>query len=108
MTPIDEVKKAETILKQSLRKPHPYSIIETAKKLGVDKRYLYVGDLPDDILAANEAKKTIDIHSVAFPVLAQDTKSALDGILKTKPDFPIRKPSELIPLVKRRIQKKTR
>ncbi len=108
MTPMDEVKKAEKILKQSLRKPHPYSIIETAKKLGVAKRYLYIGDLPDDVLAANEAKNTLQIHSAVYPNLSQSSKSSLQEVLKAKPDFLLQKPVDLLPIVKRGIQKKPR
>jgi len=92
-------------MKQSLRKPHPFSILETAKKIGDKKRFLYVGDLPDDVLAANHAKSSIQIHSVAFPSLAQEPKATLNEILKVKPDFLIKKPSELLPVIQKGSQK---
>jgi len=101
MTTIDEVKKAERETFQSLRKPHPHSILETAKKIGLKKSFLYVGDLPDDILAAREARSAIDIHSVAFPWLAADSRLALAEIQKVNPDFLLKKPSDLYRLAEK-------
>jgi HAD superfamily hydrolase (TIGR01548 family) len=46
-------------------KPHPFSIIRAVRQLGQGKvRCAYVGDIPDDIEAANRAKEEIDIISV--------------------------------------------
>ncbi len=101
ITPIDEVKKAERLLKQSLRKPHPYSILETAKKLGGHKRFIYLGDLPDDVIAANRAKETLSIVSGVFLSLAKNPKEALAEIRKAHPDFIIQKPRDLIALVEK-------
>ncbi len=98
LTPIDEVKKAERLLKQSLRKPHPYSILETAKKLGNHKRFLYLGDLPDDVIAANRSKETLSIFSAVFPSLARNPKETMVEITKVKPDFVVQKPRDLISL----------
>ena len=100
ITTIDEVKKAEAHLRQSLRKPHPFSLLETAKKMGVTRHFLYVGDLPDDILAALQAKKDISIGSVAFPCYSCSMESAFSEIQKAKPDFMIRKPAELLRVIK--------
>ena len=99
LTTIDDVKKAEHELKQSLRKPHPYSVLETAKKIGRDRRFLYLGDLPDDILAARSAKSEIDISSVAFPWMAADLRHTLLEVEKAQPDFILEKPVELLKLV---------
>ena len=101
ITTIDDVKKAEVQLKQSLRKPHPYSVLETAKKMGPKKRFLYVGDLPDDILAAREARATLDIRAVGFPWFASNPKGALHEIEKAKPDFILKKPGDLLKIVLR-------
>lgn len=98
MTTIDEVKKAEREQKQSLRKPHPFSLIETAKKLGPAKRFLYIGDLPDDILAAHQAKKDLNIKAVAFPTFTSDPESTAAELKKAKPDFTLEKPADLLKL----------
>jgi phosphoglycolate phosphatase-like HAD superfamily hydrolase len=99
ITTMDDVRKAERTMKQSLRKPHPFSILETAKKIGSKKHFFYVGDLPDDILATNHAKAHLDIRSIAFPAMAQDMKLALAEIQKVKPDFIIQKPADLLRLI---------
>lgn len=99
ITSITEVKKAEQLAKESLRKPHPYSLIETGKKIGAKKRFLYVGDLPDDTLAAERAKSTLNIRAAAFPWFSSNPARALQEIQKTHPDFLLRKPSGLISLV---------
>ncbi len=57
ITTMDDVRKAEVEAKQSLRKPHPFSLIETVKKLNSKKPSLYIGDLPDDVLTAKRLLK---------------------------------------------------
>lgn len=104
ITTINEVKRAEQEMRQSLRKPNPFSILATAKKMDPKARYLYVGDLPDDILAANGAKSTLDIRSVAFPLLAANYRNTLAGLQKVRPDYILRRPSDLANLVLRRRQ----
>ncbi|MFA6600878.1 MAG: HAD family hydrolase [Candidatus Omnitrophota bacterium] len=96
ITTMDEVKKAEKDLRQSLRKPHPFSLLETAKKMGADKKFLYVGDLPDDMLAANQAKSTIAIRSVAYAGHAADSQNALRELRSTRPDHFLARPSDLM------------
>ena len=96
----DEVKRAEASFKRSLRKPHPYSLIETAARINSKLKFIYVGDLPDDVLAANAAKESIDIHSVAFPALSAEPAAALAEIQAAKPDFIISKPKDLTTLLK--------
>ncbi len=95
-TTMDEVKKAEQAQGKSLRKPHPFSLVETAKHLGVKKNLLYVGDLPDDMLAAKHARPEAEIACAGFPKFDADPASALKELLKTKPDFILQKPAELL------------
>lgn len=101
MTTVDEVKKAEREQRQSLRKPHPYSLLQTAKKIGLERSFLYVGDLPDDILATQRAKDVLNIRSVAFPTYASDPQNTLKEIQKVRPDFLMKRPSELLKIVKK-------
>lgn len=51
---------------KGLKKPNPYGLLQVAKKLGRDLRYLYVGDIVDDILAARAAKKKMQVKSCAY------------------------------------------
>ncbi|MBU9889878.1 MAG: HAD hydrolase-like protein [Candidatus Omnitrophica bacterium] len=99
MTTMDDVKKEEREKKESLRKPHPFSVLRTAQTLGMRKNFLYVGDLPDDILAANRAKETIRIRSAAFPMLAANPFQTMKEIETVHPDFLIKTPSELCRLL---------
>lgn len=101
VTTMDEVKRAEQLMKRSLRKPHPYSLIVTAKKMGAKKKFLYVGDLPDDILAAHEAKSTLDICSAAFPSLAAQAQKTLEEIQKVKPDFILTRPRQIFSILEK-------
>lgn len=100
MTTIDEVKQAEQTAKKSLRKPHPYSVVETAKKIGSHLRFLYVGDLPDDILAAQGARSEISIDSAAFPVYTFEKKADLKIFKTLKPDHILQKPEDLLKVIK--------
>ncbi|MBN1687737.1 MAG: HAD hydrolase-like protein [Candidatus Omnitrophica bacterium] len=104
ITTMDEVKRAERHLKQSLRKPNPFSIVETAKKMQGASTFLYIGDLPDDILAAREAKNSIDIYAVGFPRFAANPKSAAEELKTANPDFMIYKPSDLMALAKPKVK----
>lgn len=100
MTTMDEVKKAEQEKQHALRKPHPFSLLETAKKIGQDKTFFYVGDLPDDIMAAERAKEFLNIRSVAFPAFANNPQEAEAKIKKCNPDFLIKKTSDLFRIAK--------
>ncbi len=95
MTTITEVKKAEQEMKHSLRKPHPYSLLETAKKMGAKKRFLYVGDLPDDILAAQKAAHSLNIKSAGFPLASADIKTTSEELKKARPDFLLKTKADL-------------
>ena len=101
ITTMDDVRKAEKEMRLSLRKPHPFSILETAKKIGKKKRFVYVGDLPDDILATTRASEEILIASAAFLACTPNSASAHQAIEKTKPDFTFSKPSQLHSIVER-------
>lgn len=99
MTTIDDVKRAESEQRTSLRKPHPFSLLETAKKLGKERRFLYVGDLSDDILAAKAAAAEIQIKSAGFPLSSANLKEAQIELEKAGPDFMLKSPTELARIV---------
>ncbi len=99
ITTIDEVKKAEREQKCSLRKPHPFSLIQTAKKIGAKKTFMYVGDLPDDILAAQRAQSEISIRSVAFPAFTSDPAATERELERIRPDLILKRPRGLLKFV---------
>jgi phosphoglycolate phosphatase-like HAD superfamily hydrolase len=101
LTTMDEVKKAEREQKKSLRKPNPFSLLETANLLGKGKNFCYVGDLPDDMLAAHKAKEILSIQAVAFPNFTSDPETTSRELAKVKPDFILERPSDLLKLLRK-------
>lgn len=99
MTTLCEVRDEERKQGCSLRKPHPFSLIQTAKKISKKGRFIYIGDLPDDILAANQAKAEVDMTSCGFVKLAEDKADMQKQMTKQKADFIIQKPSELFKIL---------
>lgn len=80
MITVDETPK-------KFKKPHPYGLLKLSKKLGTHLRYLYVGDLPDDILAAGRAKYKIKIHSCGFLAAASSPEQMRRGLRRAGADF---------------------
>lgn len=99
-TTMDEVRKGEEAQGKSLRKPNPYSLVETAKKLHLKDGLVYIGDLPDDMLAAKHAAPETQIKCTAFTKYDAHPEAALKEMLKTKPDFILKKPSEILKIAK--------
>jgi len=94
----DEVEREEKKRGVSLRKPHPFSLLLCAKKMGV-RSFLYAGDLPDDIRAANEARKTLRVSSCGV-LYGQDSVKIMERRLKEAgADSLIRRPASLLNLI---------
>lgn len=100
MTTMDEVRKAERQMNCSLRKPHPFSLLETARKLGAKKRFLYVGDLPDDIFSAVRARPDIEVTAAGFTGKAHDAQEAQTALEKAGAEFVFEKASDILRQVK--------
>ena len=84
---------------KGLKKPNPYGLLKIARTLGKHLRYLYVGDLPDDVLAARRAKREINISSCGF-LLASVNPEVMKRELKgAKADYVCRTPKELINII---------
>jgi len=102
---IDDVLKAEKRAGKSLRKPNPWPLLEAARRFQAAARrivplhFLYVGDLPDDVLAAKRAKVKIRIKAAAFPKFAHDPEVTAEELRKAKPDFVLKKPQDLMKLL---------
>ena len=94
MVTYDEVARAEKRTGQVLRKPHPYSVLECAEQLQCGK-YLYVGDLPDDVRAATHSKNKISILSAGFVYKCLSPKHTVKEMKKAEADFILRHPKEL-------------
>jgi len=92
MITIDETPKR-------FKKPDPWGLLKTAEKLGKNLRYLYVGDLPDDILAAERAKKKMKIASVGYLAASEFPKEMARELKRAGADFVCEKPKELINII---------
>ena len=110
---IDEVKRAEKKGGKLLRKPNPWPILEATRRYRFSQgqvlgkpvprrtgtRFLYLGDLPDDILAAKKAGQKIRIHSAAFPGFTRDPETTRRELKKLKPDFYLKTPQDLVKIL---------
>jgi HAD superfamily hydrolase (TIGR01548 family) len=94
----DDVVREERRRSLCLRKPHPFSLLAAARRLK-RKSFLYVGDLPDDVRAANAAKKTLPFRSSGVLYGQTDRARIESEFKKTGADFVIRRPSDLVRLV---------
>ena len=84
---------------KGLRKPDPWGLIKVSNLLGKNGRYAYVGDLPDDILAAKEAKKKIKISSCGFLSVSSQTQEMKKEFKKLKADYLCENAKELKTLI---------
>jgi len=91
----DEVERAEKRSGKLLRKPHPYPLLRCAKSLGSKAQFMYVGDLPDDIRTANQAKPSVKVSSCVFVYRAELSKQAWREIKQAKPDHVLKKPADI-------------
>ena len=105
---IDDVKKEEKKTGQPRRKPDPWPLVAAAKRIEKQEargkkqekmKFLYVGDLPDDILTARRAKKLVNVKSAAFPKYARDPETTLRELKKLKPDFFLENPKNILKIV---------
>lgn len=100
---IDDIVKAEKKTGKFLRKPEAWPVLEAASRISKlagrkNLKFLYVGDLPDDVLAGKRAGKKIFIKTAAYPALARDLPTTLSELRKLKPDFLLKKPHQIFNL----------
>ena len=81
------------------KKPDPFGLLRVAKIFGKNLRYLYVGDLPDDILAAEAAKKQINIKSCGFLIASTSLKEMETNLKSAGADYVCQSVQELIKFV---------
>ena len=84
----------------NLFKPNPFSIIKAVGQINPGKvKCAYVGDIPDDIEAANRAKKEIEIVSVGCLGPYRDKVEARRRFLKMGADLIINGVDDLVSLI---------
>jgi len=78
-------------------KPHPYSILRAVQEIGIPHpRCGYVGDVVDDMLAAQKAKKDLNLLAIGFLSGQSNRKTAREGLIKAGADLVITDPKELL------------
>ncbi len=90
----------ETGTQISLSKPHPFPLLECARNIG-GARVAYVGDTPDDIRAANTAKRERRFVSIGCLAKADDKAQMRRALERAGADVIIEHPDELIGLIKK-------
>jgi phosphoglycolate phosphatase-like HAD superfamily hydrolase len=83
-----------------LFKPNPFSIIRAVHMINPRKaKCAYVGDIPDDVEAANRAKGEIDIISVGCLAPYRDRERARKSFMEMGADLIIDSVDDLVLLV---------
>ena len=81
-------------------KPHPYSLLRVVQEIGIqDPRCGYVGDVVDDMAAAQAAKKTLQILAIGFLSGRRRRSVMKASLLRAGADLVIESPKELLRLV---------
>lgn len=100
---LDECEKEENRIFRSTgkkikcSKPHPYSILRAVQEIGLPHPYCgYVGDVVDDILAAQAAKKYLPVLAVGFINDQRNRKTARNSLIQAGADLIIENPKDLL------------
>jgi len=81
-------------------KPHPYSLLKVAEEIGIpNPRCGYLGDVADDMRAAQAAKKELQIFAIGFLGSPTKRKAIKESLIKTGADLVIEHPRELLQLI---------
>lgn len=78
-------------------KPHPYSILKAIQEIGLPHPSCgYVGDVVDDMVAAQRAKKDLNLLAIGLLSSQQNKKNAREALINAGADRVIRNPKELL------------
>ena len=81
-------------------KPHPYSLLRVIREIGIPApRCGYVGDVVDDILAAQAVKKKFPMLAIGFLSSKKQRKALKESLLKAGADLLIENPKDLLRLI---------
>jgi phosphoglycolate phosphatase-like HAD superfamily hydrolase len=82
-------------------KPHPYSLLRVVQEMGIpNPRCGYVGDVADDMKAAQAAKKELQILAIGFLSSSIKRKAMKESLFKAGAHLVIQHPRELLHLIK--------
>jgi len=93
---------AETGTRIRLSKPHPFALLQAARHIGkAHARYAYIGDTPDDIRAANAAKRELRFVSIGCLAGADDKDQMRHALERAGADVIIEHTDELIEFIEK-------
>lgn len=102
---LDECEKEEerilrsTGRKAKCSKPHPYSILRVIQKIGLtNPKCGYVGDVVDDMRAAQAAKKYFSMLVIGFLPSGKTQSALMEALLRAGADCIIKNPKEFLQL----------
>lgn len=103
---LDDVEEAEEAeyrrrgKRVSLGKPHPYPLLEAVRRI-TDRpaRCAYIGDIPDDVRAANRAKAELPFVSIGCLAVAQDPQITRAEFEQAGADVILNHPDQLLDLL---------
>ena len=78
-------------------KPHPYSLLRVIQEIGIPNPQCgYVGDVVDDMLAAQTAKKKLRMLAIGFLSGQKKGKAVKESLLRAGADLVIESPRDLL------------
>ena len=81
-------------------KPHPFSILKSIRRITSEKvRCAYVGDVVDDMVAANKAKKRMEILAIGCTGPGRNQSHRRKALIHAGADIIIKNPDELLDLI---------
>ncbi len=80
---------------KNLKKPNPYSLLKIGETFGRKLRYLYVGDLPDDMQTAKAASRKMNVTPWGFSHSSLPRKEIEEALKKAGAKKVVRTASEL-------------
>lgn len=84
----------------SLSKPNPFPILKAIRNIGLKNPVCgYIGDVVDDIIAANRAKKFFNLIAIGFLSKKRGRNLIKDSLTKAGADIIIEKPDDLLKLI---------
>lgn len=94
---------AETGQQISLGKPHPFPLLEAVRRIASGSvRCAYIGDVPDDVRAANAARQEMDFISIGCLAVAQDKEALCKEFEHAGANIIVNHPDELVDLISER------
>ncbi len=86
----------------SCLKPHPYSLLRVIREIGIpDPKCGYVGDVVDDMLAVQAARRRFQMVAIGFLSGRSKPKAFKQSLFKAGADFVTESPEELFQFLSR-------